>query len=158
MKTKKPWRFVSIAVLTAALWSFAGFDQVQAFGPAIGGMGSPRVLFVGIFYPLEQKAKVWRMNTITVKVKNKEWLFSIKKARALTGGMDQSAILENIWPPVLTFRGSDKVIDPLLKPDIVGKRFTLDGILYFSDRIFQIYSAVEVIEKKEKKGGKSKNE
>ena len=152
MKTKKPWRFVSIATLMAALWCFLGFDQVQAHEPFIGGIGSPRVHFIGTFYPLEQKEKVWRMNTITVKVKDKEWLFSIKRAVDLSGDMDEFEILENIWPAILTFRGPDNVIDPLLKPDIAGKRFSINGTLYMSDRILQVYSATEVIKKKEKKG------
>ena len=65
--------------------------------------------------------------------------------------MVDSEVLRSIWPPVLTFRASDKVINLLLKPDIAGKPFSLDGSLNISDRIYQVYSATEVVEKKEKK-------
>jgi hypothetical protein len=149
MKTKKTWRFVSIATLVAVLWCFISFYQMQAH--AQWGWGPTQVQFVGIFYPPEQKEKVWRMNTITVNVKNKKWLFVIKRAVDLTGGMDEFEILENIWPAILTFRGSDNLIDPLLKPDIAGKRFAIQGTLYFSDSILQVNSVVEVTTKKEKK-------
>lgn len=89
------------------------------------------------------------MNTITVNVKKKEWLFSIKRAIDLTGEMDEFEILESIWPAILTFRGPDNLIDPLLKPDIAGRRFAIQGTLYISDGILQVYSVAEVIKKKE---------
>lgn len=151
MKTTRPWRFVSIATLMAVLWCFAGFDQVQAYELPSGGAGIPLVEFVGTFYPPEQKEKVWRMNTITVNVKNKKWLFSIKKAVHLNGDMNDIELLDNIWPPILTFRGPDNLIDPLMKPDIAGKRFPIQGILYFSHGTLQVNSVTEVIKKKEKK-------
>ena len=159
MKTTRPWRFVSIATLATVLWCFAGFDQVQAHGPGgfgepfIGGNGIHLVQFVGTLYPPEQKEKVARMNTITMRVKNKEWLFSIKRAMDLSGDLDQFEILENIWPPILTLRGPDNLIDSLLKPDIAGKRLAIHGTLYISDITGQLSHGGY---QKERKQGKEK--
>ena len=155
MKPKKFWTLISVATFVAVLWVFAGFDQLQGQGneitPFIGGSGIKHVQFVGIFYLPEQKEKVWRMNTITVEVKNKEWLFSFKRAIDLTGDMTEIEVLNTIWPPTLTLRGPDNLIDPLLKPDIAGRRFAIQGAFYVSDRILQVNSIMEVTKKNEKK-------
>ena len=153
MKTKRPWRIASITILVTVLLCFAGFDQVQAQGTFIsGGSGGVyRVKVVGNFYPLKQKDKVWSINTTTVNVKNKEWLFSIKRAIELTGEMDSFEILKNLRAAILTFRGPDNLIDPLLEPDIAGRRFAIQGTFYISTGILQVYSVTEVIKKKEKK-------
>ncbi|WAC07744.1 MAG: hypothetical protein OS130_00660 [Thermodesulfobacteriota bacterium] len=158
--TTRPWKFISIAIVVSVLWSLAGFEQMNAHGddgfgrPIIAGIGVSRINFVGTFYPLEEKKNLWGMHTVTVKVKDKELLFSIKKAEDLTGKLDQFKILELIWPSVLIFRGTDKVIDPLLKPDIFGKQFSLDGVLYVSNNVYQVFSVTEIIKKKEQKGKK----
>ena len=74
METKRPHRIASITILVTVLLCFAGFDQVQAQGTFISGGsgGIYRVKVIGNFYPLEQKDKVWSVNTTTVNVKNKE--------------------------------------------------------------------------------------
>lgn len=146
MKTKKPWRFVSIASLAAVLCLLPGFDQVEA---DMGGIKIQLVQFVGTFYPPEQKENAAHMNTFTIRVKNKELLFSIKSAKELDGNKTDSEILKNIWPPILTFQGPDNLIDSLLNPDIAGKKFTVQGALYVSERILHVNSITEVIKKKE---------
>jgi hypothetical protein len=148
MKTKRPWKFISIATLVAVLWFFAGFDQVEA---DMDGIKIQFVQFVGTFYPPEQKENAAYMNTFTVRVKNKELLFSIKSAKELDGNKTDSEIFKNIWPPILTFQGPDNLIASLLNPDIAGKEFAVQGALYVSDRILQVNSITEVTQKKKKK-------
>ena len=160
MKKKIILGFISIAV-TIVLWSFIGLNVLRPEALAgdermpihpFSALASRTVQFIGTFYPLDQKEKIPQLNAFTVRVKNKQWLFSIEKAVDLFGGMDQSEVLENIWPQEIIFQGTADVIDPLTRQDIGGKKYGIEGIMSFSDRTLLVRSVAPVMSNKGEKG------
>ena len=128
MRTAFQWKFILVIILMVVLGLFFFFDQGRAgdrgFGygvPQIGPSGFPTIVqFVGTFYTPEEKAKAAGMNTLTLVVDKKEWLFKIKNAIDLSGDRTELGILNDIWPARLVLRGPKNLIDPLQKPDIAG--------------------------------------
>jgi len=150
-------RLILAAISMVLLGLFCGLDQGSAddrgFGysaPQITPTAAPiLVQFVGTFYAPEHKDKAAGMNTLTVSINNQKWFFRIKNAIDLSGDRSELAILSDIWPPVLAFRGTENLIDLLQKPDIEGKMYSIRGHLYFSSRVFTLESVQEVGGKKD---------
>ncbi|WP_435550118.1 hypothetical protein [Desulfobacterium sp. N47] len=97
--------------------------------------GSPTMLLIGTFYPADKRPKV---DFITIKIREKKFYFKIDIARNLTGTEHAYTVLNQLLPPELKLIGSDKMIDSLLKKNIIGKLYSLKGTIY----IFPITSFI----------------
>jgi len=94
----------------------------------------------GKFYEPEQKPERGSANSFTAKVENKQWRLDIERADPLRAGMLGSAILDTIFPPMLTFVGPKELTGQLTNPEIAGKSYTMTGQLYVQTRSFRLTS------------------
>jgi len=143
---------------------FAGFNSVRAddgveavnYGGVMWPQSADYPLFVqlvGSFSEPSEKEKTARLTTITVTIDNnkKKWLFTIKKAVDMAGDLTQLSVINNIWPPTLSLWGSDTVLAPILKPDIAGKQFLIEGPLNLSNNILEVEEVKDLSSKTETK-------
>lgn len=99
----------------------------------------PTILLVGVFSPMEADPKG---NVITLQVRDQKWRFQIMEARNMTGMSSGFSIIDNLFPRRLRLVGNKALIDPLLRPDIVGNIYSLMGNIYIS-RNFMYLSAAK---------------
>lgn len=103
--------------------------------------GPQRVSLQGAFYPLDDKKQSASLHTFHFFVNQEEWLFTVNKARDLSGNMDMSHLLHYISPPILKLRGPENIIKTLQDPMLSGKPVKIEGLLYYGDGILQVTSA-----------------
>jgi hypothetical protein len=115
-------------------------------GVAIGGVTAasaqfrgqpPIVRFVGVFQPFDEKA-AGNLNTLTVSYKEQRWLFLVERVRAMGGRDPGMMLLNQIFPPQLSFSGPAQLLEPLGSPENMGKRWMLEGMLYLRNRRYYV--------------------
>ena len=87
------------------------------------------LLLVGIFSPADTVPKG---NTITIQVQDQKYRFRITEARNMIGTASGESIIDELFPPTLRLVGAKALIEPLLKPDILGNSYSLLGNFYLS--------------------------
>jgi len=92
----------------------------------------------GKFYDPEKDKDAGGMHAFKVMVDEKKWIFDVEKADALVGAAQGLTMLEHIVPAMLNFVGSKEFLDPLKKPEIAGKSYTLNGYLYAGSKTFRL--------------------
>lgn len=144
MNITRKWKLFMFVLYVVALWSLMPLTQVFAF-PNVGGFGGlggrvlRQVSFTGVFYPPGELERKSGTETLRADFQNgKKLVFDVETARDLTGMRDSWEILNDIWPPTLYFRGPKDLISFLENPQVIGKQVTVEGLIYISDRIFQI--------------------
>lgn len=106
---------------------------------AQGGADMPlQFKMIGKFYDPEKDKDAGGVNTFTVNVLKKTWIFDIQSSHTLQGGALGSTVLKKIYPPIMTFIGPEELIDRLTNPEIEGKTHTLTGQLYIGKRLFRV--------------------
>jgi len=79
------------------------------------------------------------LNTLTVTIDGKQkWLFNVNRVDTVTEAQPGLMLLNEIFPPELSLRGSTSDIALLEEPSVVGKQVTLQGFLYIADRTFYV--------------------
>jgi hypothetical protein len=115
-------------------------------GAAIGGVTAasaqlrgqpPIVRFVGVFQPFDEKA-AGNLNTLTVSYQEQRWLFLVERMNAMGGRDSGMMLLSRIFPPQLSFSGPAQLLEPLGKPENMGKRWMLEGMLYLRNRRYYV--------------------
>lgn len=100
----------------------------------------PLVRFTGTLLSPEEADT--GIDTLSVSVEGKEWIFKVNRVRELTGPAHGQMILEDIFPPRLRFVGPDEFIVPLQQPGITEQVINVEGRLYIAHRMFLV-TAVE---------------
>src|SRR5262249_3198046 len=95
------------------------------------------VRFVGTFQPFDKKA-AGNLHTLTVSYKKHQWLFHVERVNIVGAKDPGTMFLSRIKPPRLSFSGPPQLVEPLGSPENVGKRFTLEGLLYVPHRSFHV--------------------
>jgi len=142
MKAALKFKGAMCILFVAILWLFAPIAQAEAAGFG-GHRGSepefsapPLISLTGILYPPEQK--VAGMYRFTVFAKDKEWTFVVEKARNISGLEPAQKILRDLFPSTLYLWGSNKLITPLEKPEVVGKLITIEGYVHVANNIIEV--------------------
>ena len=99
---------------------------------------------IGTIIPLEERLD---SRTFDLKAGENTWRFKVTRANnrgssSLTGWR----ILQDIVPRVLNLVGDQKIIQPLMQPEVVGKNFEFKGRLYLQSRKYFLSSVAEVLE------------
>ena len=101
-----------------------------------------QVRFVGTFQPFDKKA-AGNLHTLTVSYKQHQWLFHVERVN-VTGAKDSGTMfLRHISPPRLSLSGSSQFLEPLGSSENMGKRFTLEGLLYLPHRSLHVATVKE---------------
>ena len=105
------------------------------------------ILLTGTIIPHEEKGDV---RTFNLKAGEKMWRFQITYAfnrgsSSVTGWR----ILQDLFPRELNLFGDQKIIQPLMHPDVVGKKFELKGRLYLRSNKYYVSSVTEILEESE---------
>jgi len=127
-------RAVIFAVGGVAIFGFTA--QLRARVRAL------QVRFVGTFQPFEKKA-AGNLHTLTVIYKKHQWLFHVERVNVMGARDPGTMFLSRIAPPRLSFVGPPHLVEPLGSPENVGKRFTLEGLLYLQHRSFHVSTVKE---------------
>ena len=115
-------------------------------GVAIGGVTAasaqfrgqpPIVRFTGVFQPFDEKA-AGNLNTLTVSYQEQRWLFQVERVNVMGGRDSGTMLLSRIFPPQLSLSGPAQLLEPLGKPENMGKRWTLEGMLYLRHRRYYV--------------------
>ncbi|MGH8614021.1 MAG: hypothetical protein ACREYF_18840 [Gammaproteobacteria bacterium] len=116
------------------------------FGAAIAAAQfrtqSPIVRFVGVFHPFNEKA-AGNLNTLTLSYKEQQWLFQVDQMKVMGGRDTGTILLSRIFPPRLSLSGPTQMMEPLGKPENMGKRWTLEGMLYLRNRRYYVATVKE---------------
>ena len=100
--------------------------------------GQPLIVrFTGTFQPFEEKA-AGNLNTLTMSYKENKWLFQVDQVKAMGGRDTGTMLLSRIFPPQLSLSGPAEILEPLGNPENMGKRWTLEGMLYLRNRRYYI--------------------
>lgn len=119
---------------------------LSVIGVVIGGVTAasaqfraqpPIVRFVGMFQPFDEKA-AGNLNTLTVSYKEQQWLFQVERMKAMGGRDTGTMLLSRIFPPKLSLSGPAQLLEPLGNPENMGKRWTLEGMLYLRNRRYYV--------------------
>jgi hypothetical protein len=79
------------------------------------------------------------MNTFTIFIEGKKWIFRVAKVEQLTGwDADGWRLLRKLFPAEMRFLGPKELISRLQDPELMGKRLTLEGQLYVGSKMFFI--------------------
>jgi hypothetical protein len=97
----------------------------------------PIVRFTGTFQPFDEKA-AGNLNTLTVSYKEQRWLFLVDQVRAMGARDSGMMLLSRIFPPRLSLSGPAELLEPLGTPENMGKRWTLEGMLYLQHRRYYV--------------------
>jgi hypothetical protein len=97
----------------------------------------PIVRFVGTFQPFDEKA-AGNLNTLIVSYQKRRWLFQVERMKAMGGRDSGTMSLSRIFPPQLSFSGPAQLLEPLGNPENMGKRWTLEGMLYLRNRRYYV--------------------
>lgn len=117
-----------------------------AVGTAIGGVTAasaqfrsqpPIVRFVGAFQPFEEKS-AGNLDTLTMSYKEQRWLFLVERVRVMGGRDSGTMFLNRIVPPRLSLSGPAELLEPLGRPENMGKRWMLEGMLYLRHRRYYV--------------------
>jgi hypothetical protein len=119
---------------------------IAIVGVVIGGVTAasaqlrgqpPIVRFTGTFQPFDQKA-AGDLNTLTVSYKEHQWLFRVERVKAMGARDSGTMLLSRIFPPQLSLSGPAELLEPLGNPENMGKRWTLEGMLYLRHRRYYV--------------------
>ncbi|HJY80380.1 MAG TPA: hypothetical protein VKK81_04785 [Candidatus Binatia bacterium] len=125
-------------VIAAGLMSMVGTST--AFAQARARSRPLHVRFVGTFQPFDEKT-AGDLHTLTVSYDKAQWLFRVTRVNVIGGGTDPGTMLLNrIFPPRLSLGGPPALLDSLKNPENMGKQFTLEGLLYVTNKRFQVSS------------------
>jgi len=102
----------------------------------------PLVRFTGTLHPVKEK-KPSGLQTLTIRVKKAEWKLWLTDVKTLTGTDRGWMILKDIFPPRLNLFGPDKLLSPLVRPEMVGKAVVIEGRLYVGTRKLVVTAAGE---------------
>jgi len=109
----------------------------------------PIVRFTGVFEPFEKKS-AGDLNTLTLTYKEKQWLFKVDQLKAMGAGRDTGMLLlSRIVPPRLSLSGPAQLLEPLGNSESMGRRWTLEGMLYLRQRRYYV-AIVEILPAEEK--------
>jgi hypothetical protein len=97
----------------------------------------PIVRFTGVFQPFDEKA-AGNLNTLTVSYQEQKWLFQVERVNVMGGRDSGMMLLSRIFPPQLSLSGPAQLLEPLGKPENMGKRWTLEGMLYLRNRRYYV--------------------
>ena len=97
----------------------------------------PIVRFVGVFHPFNEKA-AGNLNTLTLSYKDHQWLFQVDQVKVMGGRDTGTMLLSRIFPPRLSLSGPSQLMEPLGKPENMGKRWMLEGMLYLKNRRYYV--------------------
>lgn len=102
----------------------------------------PIVRFVGVFHPFNEKA-AGDLNTLTLSYKEHQWLFQVENMKAMGGRDTGTMLLSRIFPPRLSLSGPSQLMESLGSPENMGKRWTLEGMLYLKHRRYYVATVEE---------------
>jgi hypothetical protein len=97
----------------------------------------PIVRFSGVFHPLDEKA-AGNLNTLTMSYQEQRWLFEVDQVKAMGARDSGTMLLSRIFPPQLSLSGPAELLEPLGRPESMGKRWTLEGMLYLRHRRYYV--------------------
>ena len=98
----------------------------------------------GTIIPLDERGDT---RTFDLRSGENTWRFKVTRANNRgSGSVTGWRILHDIFPRVLNLVGDQKIIQPLMQPEVVGKNFKLNGKLYFQSRKYFLSSVAEVLE------------
>ena len=78
------------------------------------------------------------LNTFTISIQGKEWIFDKKKAQNLQGNELGLEILQNVFPSTLRFMGPENLLASLEKPEVAGKLVTIQGYINVPYNMLQV--------------------
>ena len=123
---------LSIALAITIVLGAAGRSAAQ-------GPNMPlRFKMVAEFHDPHKDQDAGGVNAFTVNILRKTWIVDIHESYMQQGGVLGTTVLQQIYPPILTFTGPKKITDQLTDPAVEGKTYTLTGQLYIKQRVFQI--------------------
>jgi hypothetical protein len=128
------WLTSKPAIILAVVGATVG--GVTAVSAQLRGQ-PPIVRFVGVFQPFDEKA-AGNLNTLTVSYKEQRWLFLVENMKAMGARDSGTMLLRRIFPPRLSLSGPAQLLEPLGNPENMGKRWTLEGMLYIKHRRYYV--------------------
>jgi len=130
------WR-QTLTMVVAVGTLFGAFARVCQAVPGL--LRSPQVVTMsGTLQPFNEHES-HGLNTLTVTIDGKQkWLFNVNRVDTVTEAQPGLMLLNEIFPPELSLRGSTSDIALLEEPSVVGKQVTLQGFLYIADRTFYV--------------------
>jgi len=93
---------------------------------------------IGRFHDPGKDKNAGGVNTFTVNILKKTWIWDIESSHTLEGSALGSTVLKKIYPPIMTFIGPKELTDQLTNPAIEGKTYTLTGQLYIGKRLYRV--------------------
>lgn len=122
-------------------------------GPATAQMGPEIPLqfkIIGKFYAPGQE-KETGVHAFEVNILKKTRILDVVSSHTLEGSMLGSSVLNQMYPPIMTFMGPESLLAPLINPDNEGKTYVLTGQLYVKRRLFQVQEVQVVGEEEQAK-------
>ena len=119
----------------------SGGAQLHAFLPI-----PVRVYFTGVLLPMEQPSRKGLLEDFDVTIGKERRKFLLDTMKIIGAVGLNRVILQRLVPSSLHFSGADDVIDVLKSPAIVGKTFTIEGLLYTGSRMLFVLRISESAE------------
>ncbi len=138
---KKTWSQKLFITVFLALISIFCVKDSYAFR---SGASPFNVVLGGTIIPLDEKGD---SRTFDLLAGENTWRFKVTQAynRGPSSVRGWRLLLE-IFPRRLSLVGNQKVTQPLMQPEVVGKKFELRGRLYLQSRKFYLSSITEILE------------
>ncbi len=118
---KVPLKSITFMSFMLSLWIFAPVVQAPAASPQF-------ISLTGTLHSPGEKGMAG-LNTCTISVQGKEWVFDVKKAQNLQGNELGLDILQNVFPSTLRFMGPKNLLASLEQPEVAGKLVTIQGYI-----------------------------
>lgn len=139
-----PEKKLSHKLFIAVFWALI---SIFCVGDSYAFRGGARPFYIdltGTVIPIEERID---SRTFDLKAGENTWRFKVTRANnrgssSVTGWR----ILQDIVPRVLNLVGDQKIIQPLMQPEVVGKNIELKGRLYLQSRKYFLSSVAEVLE------------
>jgi len=142
---------IGTLIISGLLYAALIISTPRALALMVGG-GPISFTLIGTFVPLEDRGD---SKTFELWVKGRSWHFKVTQAYdSGSSSLNGWRLLNEIVSRRLKLIGSEKVIQPLMQPDIVGKDFELKGRLYVRSNSLFLSSASEILEAGEPPGSK----
>ena len=141
------YRLILVVLFTAVLGFTKVTPHVYAQRESLEPEIPPLIRLTGILLPPEEKTPETYLNKpFTLLVRDKKWIMRLTNVEDITGSRIRSEfnLVDAIYPPELHLVGPEKLIEPLMKPDIAGKLINIEGRLYIGERMLFVVRVKEV--------------
>jgi hypothetical protein len=103
----------------------------------------PLVRLTGALFPVQDKGELTGLYNLPIFIGAQTWIFHVEKAQSLTGSIQGSSLLNELFPMRLRFVGSKDVLRQIAAQAGPARTLTLTGRLYVSHNWLLVSSVEE---------------